>query len=84
MDITVYTRRGCGFAQGLFGFINALGVPHRVVNIDLDPQAMERIKALGERTDTPFVDFGDGHIVKQPTNQDVLQRLKEANAIPPA
>ncbi|MEO5969089.1 MAG: glutaredoxin domain-containing protein [Bdellovibrionia bacterium] len=85
MNLTVYLRRGCGFAQGLTSFLNALGVPHRTVNIDQDPAAKKSVAAIGgKREETPFVDFGDGKLLKMPTNQEVYERLQSEKAIPPA
>ena len=85
MNLTVYLRRGCGFSQGLTSFLNALGVPHRTVNIDLDPSAKKDITSIGgKREETPFVDFGDKNLLKMPTNQAVYERLQSEKAIPPA
>ncbi len=84
-EITVYVRRGCGFSQGTLAFLNALGVPNRTVNIDLDPEAMQRIRQLGDRMETPYVDFGDGQLHKMPTNQEVLEQVKQRmGELPPS
>lgn len=85
MNLTVFVRRGCGFSQGLTSFLNALGVPHRIVNIDLDPLAMKGVAAIGgKREETPFVDFGDGKLLTMPTNQEIYKKLQSEKAIPPA
>jgi glutaredoxin len=83
MNIVVYTRRACAFSQSLTSFLNALGVAHRTVNIDRDATAMRLIRAVGEREETPFVDFGDGQIVKMPDNHEVLSRLLRGQELPP-
>jgi glutaredoxin len=58
--VTLYTQPNCGPCTGAKAFLEASGVPYRVVDITQDHGAAERLRQNGF-TGTPVVGY-DGHL----------------------
>lgn len=64
LDIVVYWRPGCMFCSALFRQLDKRGVPHRRVNIAIDPIAAAQVRALAEGNETvPTVTIGASALV---------------------
>lgn len=46
-EITVYTKRGCPQCDATIRRLNQRGIPHEVVSLDGNPDAINQVKQLG-------------------------------------
>jgi glutaredoxin len=73
--ITVYGADACEDTRRSLRHLRRLGVSHIYQNVDLDPAALERAKALnGGRRRTPVVDL-DGAVLVEPSNEALTNAL---------
>ena len=63
MKITLYTAPGCGPCLATKHAMSLRGIPFDLVDLRDDPDAMERVKALGYRS-APVVVVEDGDSVQ--------------------
>lgn len=59
-DITVYTKPACVQCNATYTALDKKGLSYRSVDITLDPEALERIKAMGYMQ-APVVITDDDH-----------------------
>jgi len=54
-DLAVYSATWCGDCRRLKRFLDSTGVAHRVVDIEADPAAAEKLEAETGKRAIPFV-----------------------------
>jgi mycoredoxin len=74
--LTMYTTTWCGYCVRLKAGLEASGIKYDEVNIELDPDAADRVMELnrGNRT-VPTVVFPDGTAATNPSVSEVHARL---------
>ncbi len=79
--ITVYGADQCEDTQRSLRHLRRLGVEYRYENVDRDPEALSRAKALnnGERR-TPTIDL-EGETLVEPANRELTERLEERGVL---
>lgn len=59
-SVTVYTKPGCVQCNATYRALDKKGIPYEKVDISEDPNALERIRALGY-LQAPVVESSIGH-----------------------
>lgn len=59
-EITVYTKSNCYQCKATFQALNGAGINYKVVDLERDPGAVEKVKALGY-LQAPVIIAGDEH-----------------------
>ncbi|MDH6282826.1 glutaredoxin domain-containing protein [Prescottella agglutinans] len=60
MQVTVYSQPSCMPCHATKKRLTLKGIPHTVVDVSDNPDALNRVKALGYQS-TPVVEAGDTH-----------------------
>ena len=60
MSITVYSKPNCVQCDATYRALNKHGLEYEVVDISVDPEALQTVKALGYQQ-APVVMAGDDH-----------------------
>jgi glutaredoxin-like protein NrdH len=58
-EITLYTRTECVQCRMTEKFLDAQGIAYKNINIDVEPEYVEQLKAAGHRQ-TPVVEIAGG------------------------
>ncbi len=69
-SLVVYGRDTCKDTQRARRYFDLVGHPYRYVNLDLDPDARERVEAAGY-TATPVVVTTDGRVFIEPSDDEL-------------
>ncbi|HEY4399028.1 MAG TPA: glutaredoxin-like protein NrdH [Lactobacillaceae bacterium] len=72
-DITLYTRTDCVQCRMTEKFLDAQGIGYKNINIDVNPEYIDALKAAGHRQ-TPVVDI-DGIDTFTGFRPDILRGL---------
>lgn len=82
--VTVYGADWCEDTQRSLRHLRRLGVAYSYENVDRDPEALGRAKALnnGQRR-TPTIDV-DGTTLVEPTNAALTEALEQRHVVSPA
>ena len=71
--ITIYGAYWCKDTARSRAFLNGHGVPYAYLDVDLDPQAAQKvIEWTGGHLSTPALDI-DGQIVIEPSDEDLAE-----------
>ncbi len=82
--ITVYGADWCEDTQRALRHLRRLGVIHSYENVDADPEALGRAKALNDgKRRTPTIDV-DGTTLVEPTIGELTSALRERHQVAPA
>lgn len=60
MHLTVYTKPGCVQCNATYRALDKKGIPYNSVDISIDEEALERLKALGYQQ-APVVETHNDH-----------------------
>lgn len=79
--ITVYGADWCEDTQRSMRHLRRLAVPYEYLNVDDDPDALERAKAMnGGKRRTPTIDLS-GRVLVEPTNAALTDALVDAQVV---
>lgn len=79
--IVVYGADWCEDTQRALRHLRRLGVAYRYENVDKDPEALERAKALNDgKRRTPTIDV-DGTTLVEPANAELTRVLEERRQV---
>lgn len=79
--ITVFGADSCEDTQRSMRHLRRLGIPYRYINIDMDPAALERAKALNQgKRRTPTIEL-DGRVLIEPSNESLDDALVQDGRI---
>jgi glutaredoxin len=74
-SIAVYGAYWCKDTVRTRLFLNQQGIPYTYVDVDVDPEAVEKVKAWnGGNLSTPTVDI-EGRIVTEPSDEELAELL---------
>jgi glutaredoxin len=61
-EVEIFTTSGCGYCKKAVAFLKANHIPFILHDIEKDPGAKKRMRALGGRGDVPFAIINDQEI----------------------
>jgi len=80
---TVYGSAGCEDSLRSRAFLDTLGVEYNYYDVDLDPAMARTASALqGGGQKTPVIDFHDGTVLVEPTNDALAGALRREDGVP--
>ena len=76
--LTVYTTTHCGDCRLALAVLEQTRTPHRLVNLDDNPDAAAAVMAInGGYRSVPTLVFPDGRIMVEPSRRELLAALGE-------
>jgi glutaredoxin len=82
--VVVYGNATCHDTLRTRGVLQNLGIEYNFYNIDMDPSMSRTAAALrgpGKGEKIPVVDLGQGHVLVEPTDDELLSALTETGRI---
>jgi glutaredoxin 3 len=76
MNITIYTKTGCPWCNGVLDFLNEKGIDYKEKEVTGSKENFEEMVAKSNQTKAPVLDI-DGHIIADTDKEEVERYLKE-------
>lgn len=76
-EIIMYGANWCGDCRRAQAVLDREGTEYTYVDLVAEPDAVEVAKQISGRTNIPVIVFPDGSHMVEPTNKELLEKLKQ-------